>query len=180
MLNFWLPLQRLALKPISEIAPGTLFVLQPGSEAESTARVGIVLAVEGASVALSLTPFYGEGSSAGEAIDLGYERGSVLCFVGETGIEANMRSGVARGARRDVHPGEIVLTDQGIGVGVEFNRHNPGSRRFIGVVSIDTWKPLDDRPMVAFFAHWRLRLDLGEREPTYWTPDLRTDHAIAA
>lgn len=101
-----------------------------------------------------------------------------------TGSDAPVRRPDRRGCRkvgdnvfkatsnygRDFVAGELVDAAEGLGVAAFFGRRNPAVFSGAGTIDLATWKARERETVRSILGAWRLRIEISDLDPTYWTP----------
>ena len=169
MSGLWLPVDRLSRAPLAEVSPGRLVVLPPAGNEQRSLPMAIRLQTQGVVAAYALTPFHDGASPAGDVINLSHEGGTALVLDGVLSIEADVGAAGDRGTIRDPLPGELIDTEQGVALCAYINRHEHAFRSKVGV-SVNSWEVLASDSSRVIFGRWRLRIDIDERRPIFWSP----------
>ncbi len=170
--ELWLPVDRLKSVELADAQPGQLIVIQPSSKDDDSARLGIRMKSTAPHL-LGLTPLYGMRSMIGDIEEIGRDLCRTLVVDAKITIEANATAGAQRGRGQDLQPGTLVQVADGIGIVSRMAPNEPGYR-VSRVINVETWEPLGSSDPIMVFGHWRVRIDLGDPDPIYWSPSLPT------
>ena len=170
MSEFWLPADSLTPATVKGVRPGQILIEPPSRKGPIEPAIGIRFNIPNRLMVFALTPFRGGIYPAGDAIDLSMYKEPVLTIDAALSIEADLASEATSAFDRDFAAGELVLAQEGMGISAHFGRHNPELYESNGTIDISTWEGRERETVRMIFGGWRLRIDIADRKPVYWTP----------